>query len=373
MALVIEPFREQHESAVTEFNKRMQAGGAGAELVFFRRATPEWLPRVAGSGLFSEYFIAHSDGVIHGAYALKHQDFYFEDGSVHSVAYYHHPLSEGIVNKAYSSLGVMLLRDAMARAPLLYCLGMGGYDRPLPQMLIKLGWKHCPVPFYFKIIHAGRFLREMQSLRSSSARRLLMNIAASSGIGWAGLRAYDAIKAIRRRRAETVSAKRVEQFSAEVDAVWHEAKHQYVFTAVRDAGALQRLYPAECAHLTKLEIRSGNRLIGWAVVAERRKDPKYGSMRVGSIIDCWALAEGSAALIRSATEALVESGVDLIVSNQLHAMWRNALGACGFMQGPSNFIFAINKRLSSQIQPFEEKKARIHMTRADGDGLPRNY
>ncbi len=200
-----------------------------------------------------------------------------------------------------------------------------------------------------------------------------MNIAASTGVGWAGLRAYDAIKTIRTRRAGPVHAKRVEQFSAEVDAVWHEAKTQYAFTAVRDAGALQRLYPAECAHLTKLEIRSGSRLIGWAVVGERRKDPKYGSMSVGSVIDCWALAEASAAVIRSATEALMESGVDLIVSNQLHATWQNALEACGFMQGPSNFIFAINKGLSGQIQPFEEKKARIHMTRADGDGLPRNY
>lgn len=373
MALVIEPFREQHESAVTEFNKRMRDGGAAAELVFFRRATPEWLPRLAGSGLFSEYFVAHSDGVVRGAYALKHQDFYFEDGTVQPVAYYHHPLSEGIINKAYSSLGVMLLRDAMARAPLLYCLGMGGYDRPLPQMLIKLGWKHCPVPFYFKILHARRFLHGMQSLRGSPARRLLMNIAASTGIGWGALRAYNLMKTIRTPRGATVEWQRVERFSTEVEGLWQEAKGQYAFTAVRDSSTLQRLYPAEHTHLTKLLIRSRGRLVGWAVVGERRKDPKYGNMRVGSIVDCWSLPESSVPVIRAATEALAESGVDLIVSNQLHAAWQNGLESCGFMQGPSNFLFAINKPLSARLQPFEEKKQQIHMTRADGDGLPRNY
>jgi len=372
MALVIEPFREEHENAVTEFNQRLQAGGAASDLVFFRRATPEWLPPLAGSGLFSEYFVAHSAGVVRGAYALKHQDFHFEDGTVQSVAYYHHPLSEGIINKAYSSLGVMLLRDAMARAPRLYCLGMGGYDRPLPQMLINLGWKHCPVPFYFKIVHAGRFLREMQTLRTSSARRFLMDVAASTGIGWMGLRIHEAMKT-RRGSREAVEVHQVEQLSNETDALWQEAKAQYAFIAVRDGNVLQRLYPAECGHLTKLQIRRAGRLIGWAVVGERRKDVKYGNMRVGSVVDCWAVPEGTLAVIRAATDALVSSGMDLIVSNQLHGMWQRAFEGCGYMQGPSNFLFAVNKELSARLQPFEEKKSRIHMTRADGDGLPRNY
>ncbi len=373
MALVIEPYRVQHESAVKEFNKRMRAGGAANDLVFYGRATPEWLPRATDGGLFNEYFVAHSDGVVRGAYALKHQEFHFEDGGVQSIAYYHHPLSEGIVNKAYSSLGVVLLRDALARAPLLYCLGMGGYDRPLPKMLMKLGWQHCAVPFYFKIVHAARFLREMQALRTSASRRFLMNLAASTGVGWAGLKFYDSMKALRSPRSQSVEAHQVDRFSENVDEVWYEGKKQYALTAVRDFRTLQRLYPAEGEHLKKLQIKRREKFIGWAVVGERRRDAKYGDMRVGSIVDCWALAEEAVPVMRAATEALVRAGMDLIVSNQSHTIWQKALESCGYMQGPSNFIFAANKELSARLQPFEQKQAQIHMTRADGDGLPRNY
>jgi hypothetical protein len=108
--------------------------------VFYRWAQPRWLPRTAESRIYNEFFVAVDDGIVRGGYALKTQDFFFPDGQIRSIGYYHHPLSEGIVNKSHAMVGTLLLRDAMQRAPLLYCLGMGGYDRPLPQMLIRLGW-----------------------------------------------------------------------------------------------------------------------------------------------------------------------------------------------------------------------------------------
>jgi hypothetical protein len=45
----------------------------------------------------------------------------------------------------------------------------------------------------------------------------------------------------------------------------------------------------------------------------------------------------------------------------------------GFFKAQSNFIFAASKKLTEFLQPFEESKSRIHFTRADGDGLPRNF
>src|SRR5947209_16134957 len=126
--------------------------------------------------------------VARGGYALKHQKFSLPDGSIRSIGYYHHPLSEGIVNKSYAMVGSLLLKDAMSRSPLLYCLGMGGYDNPLPKMLISLGWSHFAVPFYFKIVNPSRFLREMQALRTSPFRKLLMDIGAMTGTGWAALK-----------------------------------------------------------------------------------------------------------------------------------------------------------------------------------------
>jgi hypothetical protein len=372
MALLIEPYREQHESAVREFNQRLTSAGADHNLVFYGRSTAQWLPRTSDGNLYNEYFVAVADGVVRGGYALKHQEFYFPDGTVRSVAYYHHPLSEGIVNKSYAVVGGLLLRDAMRRAPLIYCLGMGGYDRPLPKMLIKLGWDHLAVPFYFRVVKPSRFLREMQALRSSSSRRLIMNLAAATGAGWAALQTYNALKATRSHKPPC-DVQRVDCFSRWADELWQEAKSTCTFAAVRDSRVLNRLYPADDNHFVKLQITRNGKTLGWAVAAERRKDAKFGNMRVGSIVDCFAVPEGEIPVVRAATEALIADGVDLIVSNQNHVLWQQALSSCAFLSAESNFIFAAGKELSTRLEPFLETMVRIHMTRADGDGLPRNF
>lgn len=372
MALSIEPYGEQHESAVREFNQRLTAAGADSNLVFYGRAAPQWLPRASNDKLYNEYFVAISDGMVRGGYALKHQDFYFGDGSVRSVAYYHHPLSEGIVNKSYAVVGSLLLRDAMRRVSLLYCLGMGGYDRPLPKMLIKLGWNHFAVPFYFRVVNPPRFLREMQALRNSWSRRLLMDLAAATGAGWAAWKTYDAVKAVSSRPAP-YEVQRVDCFSKWADELWEEAKSECVLTAVRSSQVLNQLYPANDSHFIKLQITRRGKTLGWVVAGERRKDAKFGNMRVGSIVDCFAVSEGATPVVRAATEVLIASGVDLIVSNQSHASWQQAFCACGFLSTRSHFIFAADKELGAKLEPFMENQARIHLTRADGDGLPRNF
>lgn len=373
MALVIEPYREEHEGAVREFNQRLIAAGADPDLVFFGRATPQWLPRANDSRLYNEYFVALSGSVVRGGYALKHQDFQFRDGTVRSVAYYHHPLSEGIVNKAYAVVGGFLLRDAMTRAPLLYCLGMGGYDRPLPKMLASLRWSHFAVPFYFQVVHPSRFLRQMEALRTNWTRRMLMNFGAVSGVGWAVLKTRSALKAMRAPRAEPYEVVRIESFSEWADELWQQTKNQCALGAVRESHVLNLLYPAQDQHFIKLKIARNGTPIGWVVVGERRKDSKFGEMRVGSIVDCWAAPEDAIPVVRAATNALIQAGVDLIVSNQSHRIWQQAFQDCGFLQAESNFIFAAGKELANQLQPFAESQPRIHMTRADGDGLPRNF
>ena len=131
MAIVIQPYRPEHEPAVAEFNQRLRQAGQDENMVFYRYAEPRWLPRFADSRIYNEFFVALDGGIVRGGYALKTQDFFFPDGQIRSIGYYHHPLSEGIVNKAHAIVGTLLLRDAMQRAPLLYCLGMGGYAESL--------------------------------------------------------------------------------------------------------------------------------------------------------------------------------------------------------------------------------------------------
>jgi hypothetical protein len=373
MSIVIQPYREEHQPAVNQFNSRLKAGDADAELVFFRYAEPRWLPKAEGSDLYQEYFVAIDNETALGGYALKHQNFYFHDGNIRPLGYYHHPLSEGIVNKSYAAVGSLLLKDAMNRAPLLYCLGMAGYDRPLPKMLVRLGWSHCLVPFYFSVVNPYRFLRQMQTLRSSAGRRLLMNLAAMTGTGWAAMKSFQGIKRLSGPRVAPYQVQEVEEFSDWADALWEQAKGEYILTAVRDSKTLRTLYPASDKHFSRLRISRDGKDIGWAVVGERRQDAKYGSMKVGSIVDCWASPENALPVVRAAAAALKRRGVDLIVSNQSHALWGLALQNSGFLQAESNFIFAASKKLGALLEPFAENKSRIHFTRADGDGLPRNF
>ncbi len=372
MAIVIQPYRPEHEAKVREFNQRLEASGAETDLVFYETARPRWLPHDENDELYNEFFLALDNGNVRGGYALKHQKFSFPDGSTRTVSYYHHPLSEGIVNKAYAIVGGLLLRDAMQRSPLLYCLGMGGYERPLPQMLVRMGWNHCLVPFYFRVVRPARFLREMQALRTSPLRRALMDLAAFSGVAWAAGKTFHAFKQLSSSRVPCQSQV-FGEFSAWADDLWRSCRMDYGFTAVRDLDVLRRLYPASEAHLTKIQVMQNGAPIGWAVVGEKRRDPKYGSLRVGSIVDCWGSPEHALPIIRAAVQELERAGMDLIVSNQSNRTWCAAMEAAGFLNAESNFIFAASKPLGEFLKPFDESRLRMHLTRADGDGLPRNY
>jgi len=377
MPIVIQPYRPEHEPAVAEFNQRLRQAGQDENTVFYRSAEPRWLPRTSNSRIYNEFFVAIDNGLdgtkVRGGYALKTQDFLFPDGQVRSIAYYHHPLSEGIVNKAHAVVGTLLLRDAMQRAPLLYCLGMGGYDRPLPQMLIRLGWAHCLVPFFFRVLNPTRFLRQMQTLRESARRTIVMDLAAVTGLGWAGSKLFQTYRALTAPSATRAETDSVATFDENAQLLWDRARQACSFTAVRDREALQVLYPPSEAHLTRIEIKRGGSAIGWAVVGERRKDAKYGNLRVGSVVDCWALPGEFLPVVRAATETLKRHGFDLILTNQSHQDWGSAFKAAGYLSAPSNFLFAASKKLAELLAPFDETRVRMHLTRADGDGLPRNF
>jgi hypothetical protein len=371
MPILIQPYREEHEPAVQDFNRRLQAAG-DPSLVFYKTAVPHWLPKTEGSALYNEYFVALDSGVVRGAYALKHEQVFVQGKGDIRVACYHHPLSEGILNRAYASVGGLMVRDALSRQPLLYALGMGGTDRPLAKMLKSLGWSLALLPFHFRIVHPKRFLNEMQALRTTTLRKAAMDAAAASGVGWLAVRAAQGLLSLG-RRTEGVRVDRIDEFSEWANWLWIEAREHYYLTSLRDSKTLRRLYSKSDNLLTRLRVRNGTTEIGWAVVGERREDPKFGAMRVGSIVDCWASPENARDVLRAATEELEKQGFDMIVANHSHTAWSRALRQCGFFNGPSNFVFAASKKYAELLPPLGENVGRFHITRADGDGLPRNF
>jgi hypothetical protein len=355
MSIRIVPYTAEHEAAVREFNRRLIVDAPIDDLQFPETPDPGWLPGM-------ELFVALEDGAVRGGYILRRQRFFLAGKTV-PVAHYRLPLSEGVVNRAYATLGLRLMRDALAREPLLYALGMGGWQHPLPQMLKRLGWRMCAVPFHFKVVHPFRFLREIDALRTTPLRRLILDAAAYSGIGWLGLKMMGHARRVPKIRGDQNTPGAAASFLGWADEIFDQSRSDYTLLAARDSGTLDQLYPPGDPRF--LRVRAAG---GWAVLLDTAMEghKQFGNIRVGTIVDCLAPIDDAGTVIRAATRTLEQRGVDLIVSNQLHAAWCGALAGADFRRGPSNFLFAASPALAALIPEAEDGD--LHINRGDGDG-----
>src|SRR5215470_17088871 len=142
MTVSITRYTAGYIEGVRAFNARIAQGGWGEFQL------PEDLLRFDGSEhspLPWEGWLAVQDGVVRGGYLLRLQDFSFS-GEIRRVAFYNLSISEGVINRAHTSVGMKMITRATATQPLLFALGMGGRDRPLPRFLKALGWDLYDVP-----------------------------------------------------------------------------------------------------------------------------------------------------------------------------------------------------------------------------------
>jgi hypothetical protein len=366
MAIAIQPYTEDRIPAVNAFNQRLAAGGIAPEFHFPEGNVPHWLPKQDGGRVYQEYYLAIDGDAVRGAFILKFQDFSL-GGETRPIVYYHLPVSEGIVNKAYASVGVVMLRSALKMQPMLFALGMGGFDRPLPTMLKAMGWTLSAVPFYFRAHHPTAFLRQIAPLRQSAVRRVLAGVAAATGAGWLGIKTLHWLRTT--SGGAEIQADPIATFGAWADALWQQCSPEYALVADRRSDTLNILYPAG-RHFMCLRISRGPETLGWAVVLDTQmRDNKYfGNLRVGTIADCFASSENASAVVQAATRALEDRGVDLIIANHSHASWGKGFQSAGYLQGPSNFIFAASKPLAEELSPFETNQSEVYLMRGDGDG-----
>src|SRR5256885_13190155 len=75
------------------------------------------------------------------------------------------------------------------------------------------------------------------------------------------------------------------------DAVWEQHRAQYGFTAVRDARALDVLYPASFAALTRLRVQRGGRDLGWACLQAIRSEEHTSELQSPCNLVCRLLLE----------------------------------------------------------------------------------
>jgi hypothetical protein len=333
----IEPFTDDHIPAVLEFNKRIAAGGIPYR--FPESPVPQWLPRRDSIPIHQEYFVALEGNKVCGAYILKPQAFVC-NGEMVTIAGYQLPISEGVIDRRHAAVGILLLDDAFKRRPLLFAVGMGGYDEPKARMLKAMKWSMVSCPFYFKVNHPFRFLREIAFLRRKQSTRIILDASAFCGLGWLVVKSLQSLQFFKERalRAATdVVSEEVDSFSSWADEVWQRAKDRYAMIAVRDAAILNTLYPSDNERFKKFKVLRQGEVIGWAVVLNTKMNghKHFGNMRVGSVIDCLAIPGGEPQVILMATRHLKRLGADIIVTNQLHRSWCKAIAAETGIAAPS--------------------------------------
>ena len=367
-SLKICEYTEAMVPAVIEFNARLRA--AGVRYVFPESHVPTRFPPDSGGCPYQQYFVAvDEDGAVRGGYTLKREESWIGD-RCEAIADLQLPLSEGIVNRAYAIVGIQLLRDALRRQPLLYALGIGGHEESLAKLLAASAWNLVSVPFFFRVVHPVAFLRNMVYFRRSAMASRALDVLAGSGLGWLGIRALQLLRGARSGRPSHASVEVVEEFDDWASIFWEKNKNANGMAIVRNANTLRIIYPKGAGRFVILRVAKEGEIIGWAVLLDTclSGHRQFGNMRLGSLVDCFAAPAHAADVVAKATQFLERQGVDLIVSNQLHAAWRAALKATGFMQGPSNYIFGTSPELTSRLQAAHVNLHDVHITRGDGDG-----
>jgi hypothetical protein len=361
----IKAYTEDLEPMVKAFNLRLRVGGE--QHWSFPECHVPRFPKQTDKNPYQEFFLAFDQGEVRGGYLLTHSQFAIRGESTWIACGPQLNMSEGIVNRSYGITGALNLRDALQRQPLLYGLGIGGFQEPQAKLLAAMRWPMSAVPFFFKVLKPSRFFTNITYLRRRAIPRLMLPLAKYTGLGWAALR----IAHFRpKTQNDSTSLETVTDFGPWADELWDRCKSSYSLIALRDSNTLNRLYPTSNIRFLRLKISRAGKLLGWAVVLDSQMSghKQFGDMRVGSIVDCLADHQNAAAVVHNSSWFLADRGVDLIVSNQENRAWGTAFLSAGYLQGPSNFILALSPKLAARLDPLEVSRKNIHMTRGDGDG-----
>jgi hypothetical protein len=356
-----------HAPAVRAFNARLRA--ADALLFALPETVPAPNPHTAAPDIeFSHFVVVDDGGEVRGGYFVRTQPFYVR-GQIRRVGQFQAPLSEGVVDKRYAAVGAVMLAHALAEWPLLFAMGMGSRDRPLPRMLRAMGWEILDTPFYFLVLNGKRFLRNIGPLRRQPSRRALADFLAVSGLGGMALQVLQSLRA-RNRFDMRYGRHATQEFSAWADQIWQDSAEEYSLSAVRAASYLRFIYPSGNPQYYGVRLTEGERPAGWVEMldCEPLERSYFGEMRVAALVDGVGPAAAIPTLVHSAVEAAKERKADIVISNQMHRDWTSALSAAGFWQGPSNYLLALSKELRKLLEPLEEAIPRIHFNRGDGDG-----
>ena len=369
MAINIVEFTEQYEVEVDSFNDRLSSNNI--PFSFPSKAKKYESDDLGENRYPTEYYYLAVDeaGKVHGGYIYQEHQFVLK-GATYIFGCMKLPLSEGIIDKAYNMVGIMLVRHALTINPFVYALGMGGEEGPFAKLLRAMGWQITLIPFYFSILNSTNFLRNINVLRTNHFRSRMLDFTASCGLGWLVHALFESIISIKNIRTRKASSVLINRFAEWTDEIWNSVSTEYPFVSVRDAATLNRIYRIDSTRFKHMKIIQSDKVIGWSTLLDITKtdSPYFGNMRVMCIINSHCVAGKEAALVNALKIYSRSSGYDLLVGNFSYHNYLEALQACGFMLGPSNLALALSPNLSKLREQNHIESNMMHITRGDGDG-----
>ncbi len=371
VAIRVVPHSSEHTDAVIAFNVRMREGGS--KWGFYPDPEPDWIPHSEGASTWREYHLAvDDDGTVRGGYALKPQEWLIA-GERHWVTDWQGPFTEAAIDVKYSPLMLKLMRGMLKDHPLLFSLGHGGTDEPIVDLLRKMGWTLWGVPFVFHINRPFRFLRLNRYLRGTPLRRVALDLLAFTGLGWLGIKALQGWHKLRHRaQGQRLETREVSEFGDWADALWASCEDAYACLAVRDRAMMNALMPATGwpGGIRLQMCNPEGQCLGWVIVHDKTfaDDPRFGTLRVGLITDCFAHPDHAGAVAAAAHAYLRSRKVDMIFANLSHSAWTEALQSCGYTRLENRRIFALSPALHTQLSATNDIRDGLHLTNMDGHG-----
>lgn len=362
MTIAVSPFEHAHEPAAAAFNARMREGLAPSTFLLPERAKP---PVQNGSVTVTHHVALDQDGAVRGGIMLLEHPA-LTAGKIERVVNIQAPLSEGIIDPAFTFVGPQLIKHALRQSPYAFVVGMGGAGNPLPRLLKAMGWTINTVPFYFRMLDASRCVRNLAPLRNTSIKRLGGAIAAATGAAAAGaMLAHRASKASTDAAAE-FEAMPVEGWSSSADDAWDAFKGHLGFAVLRTTGTLPFFYPFSGAGPKAWWLTRRGRVEGWfgLLIAPMANNPYFGNLTVATLTDCVGSAQAVRAGVALAAARARAAGADLVITNQQHRQLQAACIEAGWRAAPSNYLLATSRALSAVLTP-----ETAYVTRRDGDGL----
>lgn len=379
MPIAIVPHEKSHEEKVLAFNARLHE--KGSPWGFYVDSAPPWILRKPpGEGrqaqkTWREYHLAIEDGaVVRGGYALKPHEWWV-DGKPVLITDWQGPVSEGVVDPRFGPLGLRMMRDMLKKYPLLYSWGHGGHDEPMLQMLKKMGWTTLATPFLLRVVNPHAFLRKTPYLRTTVERRVALDALAWTGVGSIGITALHKAMRLRSGKLFRPEYEEVDSFGAWADEIWEQSRGEYSAIACRDAATMNALLPSdpeptEWSHVTRLEVLSRGRPIGWAAVTLKKNegDQRFGDLVVGTVVDALGKPDDAARIVAAGFRYLRNAGADLVFANHSDPRWQHAYEQNGFLALANRRLLAMSPELEKRFAPLDVTAERLFLTNMDGHG-----